>query len=248
MILLPAIDILGGKAVRLDQGDYERRTDYYADPLDAAKRWIEEGARELHIVDLDGARAGAPANLRHIDRIVDQLEIGVELGGGIRSDGALHDAFSAGARRAIIGTAAFKDPDFLDRAISHHGENIVVSVDVRDGHVAAAGWLEDTDLSTQTAVVGLLERGVRSFVYSSIEADGMLSGPDLDGARHMDELLEGEASFVYSGGIGTLEHLEALAVTGLQGAAGVIVGKALFERRFTVAEGQAALDRLAAES
>ncbi|MBO0767748.1 MAG: 1-(5-phosphoribosyl)-5-[(5-phosphoribosylamino)methylideneamino]imidazole-4-carboxamide isomerase [Solirubrobacterales bacterium] len=235
MILLPAIDILGGKAVRLDQGDYARRTDYYADPLDAAKAWVDQGAEELHIVDLDGAKQGAPVNLKHIDRIVETLGIPVELGGGIRADGPLHDVFSAGAARAIIGTAAFKDPEFLDRAVQAHQDRLVVSVDTRGGKVAAAGWLEQTDLSTEAAFQGLQERGVKNFVYSSIERDGMLSGPDLDGARQVNEL---GASFVYSGGISSLADLEALAAANLTNITGVIVGKALFERRFTVAEGQ----------
>lgn len=240
MILLPAIDILGGRAVRLDQGDYARRTDYYPDPVDAAKRWVDEGARELHIVDLDAARSGVPENLNSVYRIVEALEIPIELGGGIRSDAALADAFSAGAARAIIGTAAFKDPDFLERAVSSHGQQVVVSVDAREGRVAAAGWTEQTDIPVTEALERLLEHGVRSFVFSSIERDGMLSGPDLDGARRVEEVVEG--SFVYSGGVSSLADLESLAALGLAKLSGVIVGKALFEGRFTVAEGQAALD------
>ncbi|HET9073711.1 MAG TPA: 1-(5-phosphoribosyl)-5-[(5-phosphoribosylamino)methylideneamino]imidazole-4-carboxamide isomerase [Solirubrobacteraceae bacterium] len=241
MILLPAIDIIDGRAVRLDQGDYARRTDYYPDPVDAARRWVDEGAQALHIVDLDGARTGQPANLKHIYRIVETLEIPIELGGGLRSDGAVADAFSAGAQTAILGTAAFKDEAFLERMISRHGDQIVVSVDAREGKVLASGWLETTDLSLEAAFHGLQEQGVTRFVYSSIERDGMLTGPDLEGARRVEELLDG--SFVLSGGISSLADLERVGDLGLGKLSGVIVGKALFEGRFSVADGQAALTR-----
>ena len=239
MILLPAIDIIGGRAVRLDQGDYARRTDYYPDPVDAAKRWVDEGAEALHVIDLDGARTGQPANLNSVYRIVEALEIPVELGGGLRSDGAVSDAFSAGASTVILGTAAFKDPAFLGRMISHYGEQVVVSVDAREGKVAAAGWLEQTDLSLEAAFEELQEQGVRRFVYSSIEHDGMLAGPDVEGAQRVDGLIDG--GFVYSGGISSLEDLETLGALGLSRLTGVIVGKALFEGRFSVEAGQAAL-------
>jgi phosphoribosylformimino-5-aminoimidazole carboxamide ribotide isomerase len=241
MILLPAIDIIGGRAVRLDQGDYARRTDYYPDPLDAAKRWVDEGAVALHVVDLDGARTGKPANLNSVYRIVEELDIPVELGGGLREDRTVADALSAGASTVILGTAAFKDPAFLERMLSGFGDQIMVSVDAREGKVAAAGWLEDTDLSVGAAFEELQNQGVRRFVYSSIEHDGMLSGPDVDGAKRVDELVEG--AFVYSGGISSLADLESLGALGLSKLSGVIVGKALFEGRFTVEQGQAALLR-----
>ncbi len=240
MILLPAIDIIGGHAVRLDQGDYARSTDYYPDPVDAAKRWVDEGATALHIVDLDGARTGVPANLNSVYRIVDALGIDVELGGGLRTDAAVADALSAGATTVILGTAAFKDQTFLDRMVSAHGDQVVVSVDAREGKVAASGWLEQTDLSLEAAFEGLQEQGVTRFVYSSIDHDGMLGGPDLDGAQRVDSLVE--SGFVYSGGIASLADLEALGGLGLAHLTGVIVGKALFERRFTVEQGQAALE------
>jgi phosphoribosylformimino-5-aminoimidazole carboxamide ribotide isomerase len=239
VILLPAIDILGGRVVRLDQGDYGRRTEYYPDPVDAAKRWVDEGAEALHVVDLDGARTGEPANLNHVYRIVDALDIPVELGGGLRTDAAVADALSAGAQTVIIGTAAFKDRAFLDRVVSAYGERVVVSVDAREGKVAAAGWLEQTDLSLEAAFEGLQEQGVTRFVYSSIERDGMLSGPDVEGAKRADSLVDG--GFVYSGGVASLEDLESLGALGLATLTGVIVGKALFEGRFTVEQGQAAL-------
>jgi phosphoribosylformimino-5-aminoimidazole carboxamide ribotide isomerase len=239
MILLPAIDIIGGRAVRLDQGDYARSTDYYPDPVDAAKRWVDEGASALHIVDLDGARTGVPANLNSVYRIVEALDIPVELGGGLRTDAAVADALSAGASTVILGTAAFKDQAFLERVISAHGEQVVVSVDAREGKVAASGWLEQTDLSLDAAFEGLQDQGVTRFVYSSIDHDGMLAGPDVEGAKRVDSLID--TGFVYSGGVSSLEDLEVLGGLGLAKLTGVIVGKALFERRFTVEQGQAAL-------
>ncbi|MDE3130122.1 MAG: 1-(5-phosphoribosyl)-5-[(5-phosphoribosylamino)methylideneamino]imidazole-4-carboxamide isomerase, partial [Acidobacteriota bacterium] len=131
MILLPAIDIIDGKAVRLLQGDFAQRSDYDADPLDAAKRWVDGGARALHVVDLDGARTGVPANVAQIERIAGTLGVPVQVGGGLRSLEAVRAVSEAGATRVILGTAAFRDPGFLDAAVAAHGERVVVSVDVR---------------------------------------------------------------------------------------------------------------------
>jgi phosphoribosylformimino-5-aminoimidazole carboxamide ribotide isomerase len=241
MILLPAIDIIDGKAVRLLQGDFAQRTDYDADPLEAARRWVDSGARELHVVDLDGARTGVPANVAQIERIAGTLGVPVQVGGGLRSLDSVRAVVQAGAARVILGTAAFRDPDFLDEAVAGYGEQLVVSVDARDGRIAAAGWTEQTELTVEQALVDLQQRGVRRFVYSSIDRDGMLNGPDLDGARAFADGVE--ESFVYSGGIGELADLEALAGLREPKLSGVIVGKAIYERRFNVGDAQAILDR-----
>ena len=243
MILLPAIDIIDGKAVRLLQGDFEQRTDYDADPLDAARRWVDAGARALHVVDLDGARTGLPANVAHIERIAQTLGVPVQVGGGLRSLDSVRAVAEAGASRVILGTAAFRDPDFLDAAVAFYADQVVVSIDAREGRVAAAGWTEQTDLTVEQALIDLQRRGVRRFVYSSIDRDGMLSGPDLDGARAFAAGVE--ESFVYSGGIGELADLKALANLREPKLSGVIVGKAIYEQRFGVGEAQALLDRLA---
>jgi phosphoribosylformimino-5-aminoimidazole carboxamide ribotide isomerase len=243
MILLPAIDIIDGKAVRLDQGDFEQQTDYDADPVDAAKRWVESGARALHVVDLDGARQGSPSNLRHIERIVDAVDVPVQVGGGLRSIEAVAAAISAGASRVILGTAAFRDVDFLDAVVEQHRDSVVVSVDARAGKLAAAGWTEQTQVQVTDAIQRLTERGVRRFVYSSIDRDGMLTGPDLEGAREVAKAVRG--SFVYSGGVSALSDLEALAKLRQVNLTGVIVGKAIYERKFDVGEAQRLLDRLA---
>jgi phosphoribosylformimino-5-aminoimidazole carboxamide ribotide isomerase len=241
MILLPAIDILDGKAVRLAQGSFEERTEYDDDPLEAARRWVSEGARSLHVVDLDGARSGAPVNLEHIRRITGEVDVPVQVGGGLRTIEAVRDAIQAGANRAVLGTAAYEDVDLLDTAVAEFHDRVVVSVDARAGKLAGAGWTDQTDIPIEAVIEGMTARGVRRFVYSSIERDGMLAGPDLDGAKRVSDAVRG--TYVYSGGVASLEDLDALAQLRQVNLAGVIVGKALYERRFSVAEGQAALEQ-----
>ena len=240
MILHPAIDILEGKAVRLARGDFDARTVYDADPVDAARRWVQAGARVLHVVDLDGARTGSPANLDQIERIAHEVDVPVQVGGGLRSVAAVRDAVSAGATRVVLGTAAYTDVDFLDEVVAEHADRVVVSVDARDGRLASSGWLEQTEIPAELVFERLGRRGVRSFVFSSIERDGMLSGPDLDEVLRMAAAVRGR--FLYSGGIASLSDLESLARLRQVNLAGVIVGKALYEGRFTVAEAQAALE------
>jgi phosphoribosylformimino-5-aminoimidazole carboxamide ribotide isomerase len=240
VIVYPAIDILEGKAVRLARGDFEARTVYDADPLDAARRWVAAGARVLHVVDLDGARSGSPVNLDQVARIAHEVEIPVQLGGGLRSVEAVRDAVGAGVTRVILGTAAFTDVDFLDDVVAEHGDRVVVSVDARDGRLASGGWLEQTEIPAEQVFERLGRRGVRSFVYSNIDRDGMLSGPDLDEVRRVAAAVRGR--FLYSGGVASARDLEALAALRQVNLAGVIVGKALYEGRFTIAEAQAALD------
>ncbi len=240
MILLPAIDIIDGKAVRLLRGDFSQQTDYDSDPLDAARRWVEAGARALHVVDLDGARTGTPANVLHIERIASTLGVPVQAGGGLRSLESVRAVAESGASRVILGTAAFRDPEFLDAAVAAYGERVIVSIDARAGRVAAAGWTEETNLTVADALHDLQARGVRHFVYSSIDRDGMLNGPDLDGARAFAAGVQ--HSFVYSGGIGALDDLRALAELREPRLSAVIVGKAIYEQRFGVGEAQALLD------
>jgi phosphoribosylformimino-5-aminoimidazole carboxamide ribotide isomerase len=239
MILVPAIDIMDGKAVRLTRGAFDDRTDYDDDPAEAAARWEAGGARVLHVVDLDGAREGAPANLEAIGAIAQRVQIPFQVGGGIRSTEAIQDVVSAGASRVVLGTAALNDVDLLDTAVDMLGDRLVVSVDVRDRRLATKGWTEALDIPLQTVIERLGDRGVRRFVYSSIERDGTLTGPDLEAAQLVAESVRG--SFYYSGGVSTVDDLHALAALRQVNLAGVIVGKALYERRFSVQEGQEAL-------
>ena len=240
MILLPAVDILEGKAVRLTRGEFDQSTVYDADPLDAARRWVKEGARRLHVVDLDGARRGTPANLEHIKRIAAEVDVPIQVGGGLRTIEAVRQAVNAGATRVVIGTAAYADVDFLDQAVAELGDRVVVSIDARNGRLAGAGWTEQTDIPIEAVIEQLGARGVRRFVYSSIDRDGMLEGPDLEGARRVAETVRG--SYAYSGGVSSLEDLRALVDLRQVNLRAVIVGKALYEERFTVAEAQGLLD------
>jgi phosphoribosylformimino-5-aminoimidazole carboxamide ribotide isomerase len=240
MILYPAIDILEGKAVRLEQGSYERAKVYDADPMEAARRWVSAGARALHIVDLDGARGGTPINSEHVRHITREIDVPVQVGGGLRSIEDVRDAVRSGASRVVLGTAAYKDVDLLDAAVAELGDRVLVSIDARDGRLALSGWTEQTEVPVRAVIEHLGARGVRRFVYSSIERDGMLGGPDLEGATQVAQAVRG--TFLYSGGVSTLEHLRALVGLRQVNLAGVIVGTALYENRFTIAEGQEILD------
>jgi phosphoribosylformimino-5-aminoimidazole carboxamide ribotide isomerase len=245
--LYPAIDILGGNAVRLVKGDFDAKKIYDQDPLSAARGFAEAGARYLHVVDLDGAKTGEPVNLAHLAQIAGDLGLPVQYGGGLRSSVAIDDALAAGASRVILGTAAFTDPELLRGAIETHGaKRVLVSVDVRGGYVATHGWLETTEVRARDAFERLHAIGVRNFVFTNIDHDGMLDGANRDEAISVARAAA-DGSVIYSGGIGELSHLQALAELkaelGLARLDGVIVGKALYEQRFTVAEAIATLDR-----
>jgi len=240
MILLPAVDILEGKAVRLTRGEFDQSTVYDTDPLDAARRWVDEGARRLHVVDLDGARSGAPVNLEHVRRIAAAVDVPIQVGGGLRTMAAVREVVSAGATRVVIGTAAYTDVDFLDQAVAELDDRVVVSIDARAGKLAGAGWTEQTDIPIEAVIEQLGARGVRRFVYSSIDRDGMLGGPDLEGARRVAETVRG--TYAYSGGIASLKDLRSLVELRQVNLRAVIVGKALYEGRFAVGEAQAVLD------
>ncbi len=241
MILYPAIDIRGGGAVRLLQGDYERETAYDADPADAARRWAGAGAEYLHVVDLDGAREGEPRNIEAIRRIVATVETPIQVGGGLRDDDSVERVLDAGAERVVIGTAALRDPAFLERMLGMHDGRVVVSVDSRGGRVALSGWTEQGDTGAVEAVADLTSRGVGRFLCTAIEVDGTMEGPAVG---QLQAIVEATTSQVIaSGGIGTIADLEALAAIDAPNLEGVIVGRALYEGRFSVAEARAALER-----
>jgi phosphoribosylformimino-5-aminoimidazole carboxamide ribotide isomerase len=239
MILLPAIDIRGGKAVRLRQGDFDQETVYNDDPLEAARAWADAGARFLHVVDLDGAREGKPQNLHHLERIASELTVPVQYGGGLRDLGAVRSALAAGAARAILGTAAYSDVDLLDSCVASWPGRILVAIDVRGGRVSVAGWTKATQMRPADVIERMQGRGVRHFVYTNVDRDGMLEGPDLDEVARIGATIRGR--FLYSGGIGSVDDLRALASLRLLNLGGVVSGKALYEGRFTVAEAHEAL-------
>ena len=234
MILLPAIDIRGGNAVRLEKGDFAKETVYDADPLDAARKWVEAGAGQLHVVDLDGALEGRPVNLQHLRAIARELDVPVQYGGGLRSFVDVRDALAAGADRVVLGTAAYTDIEFLDEVLAQWGNRVVVAIDVREGYVSVSGWTEKTLMPPDDVIRRMQTRGVRQFVYTNVDRDGMLSGPDIDEVRRIGETIRGR--FIYSGGIASLDDLKALKELRLVNLAGVISGKALYEGRFTVEE------------
>src|SRR5580765_2722918 len=167
MLLYPAIDVRGGQAVRLTQGDYGRETIYDADPVDAALRWAREGAEFLHVVDLDGAKAGEPQNLDAIRRIAAAVDCPIQVGGGLRDDESVAAVLDAGASRVVIGTAALRDPEFLDRVLAEYGDRVVVSVDARGGKVSLSGWTETSDVDVADAVGELGKRGVARFLCTA---------------------------------------------------------------------------------
>ncbi|HEX5609335.1 MAG TPA: 1-(5-phosphoribosyl)-5-[(5-phosphoribosylamino)methylideneamino]imidazole-4-carboxamide isomerase [Solirubrobacterales bacterium] len=242
MLLYPAIDIRGGKAVRLLEGDYERETTYDADPVDAAKRWAGEGAEFLHVVDLDGAKAGSPQNLDAVARIAAAVECPIQVGGGLRDAASVGKLLEAGAARVVIGTAALRDFDFLAAALAEHGDRVVVSVDARGGMVSLSGWTEDTGRDVAETVMELNERfGVGRFLCTEIGVDGTMAGPALGELERI--AVTAGAPVIASGGVGSPDDLEGLRELGerVPNLEGAIVGKALYERKFTVAEAIRAL-------
>ena len=225
--------------MRLVQGDFEREKAYDADPVDAAVRWAKQGARRLHVVVLDGARGGEPMNLDVVERIVAKVKVPVQLGGGLRSLPDLRAAFSAGAQRVILGTGAVQDPPMLESALEAYDHRVLVSLDSRDGYVATSGWMERSEMTVTEAIQRLQRYGVQNFIFTDIGLDGTLDGPNLQRIKEIASTVRGQ--FIYSGGISSLDDLRELVALRCVNLAGAIVGKAIYEERFTVADGQAVL-------
>lgn len=233
MIILPAIDLKDGKCVRLRQGQADEVTIYGDDPAEQAKVWREQGGRELHVVDLDGAFAGAPRHAEVIRRIIEDFGGPVEVGGGIRTPEALQAVIEAGATRAIIGSAALDDPEFLSQAVELYGERIAVGIDARDGLVQIKGWVETTHVKAIDLAVAVARLGVQTIIYTDTATDGMLGGPNLS---QMAAICDAAPScqITASGGVSSpydIENLRSLERTNLRAA---IVGKALYDGRTTL--------------
>ena len=226
MIVYPAIDIRGGRCVRLVEGDFARETAFDADPVDAARRWADRGAAWLHVVDLDGAVAGEPVSLDAVGRIRAAIDLPIQLGGGLRTIDHLAAVFDLGVDRAILGTAALRSRALVEAGVDRWGERIAVGLDARDGKLAANGWLDQTEVQARDAARSLQAAGVRRFVFTDIRRDGTLAGPNLVALRDLIDTLD--AAVIASGGIGSLEDVRAVAAAG---AEGVIVGRALYDGR-----------------
>ena len=235
MIILPAIDLKGGRCVRLRQGRADDVTVYGDDPARQARDWAEQGGRELHVVDLDGAFAGTPQHAEVIRRIIVEFGGPVEVGGGLRTLEALTAVLEAGAARAIIGSAALEDPEFLSRAIEQFGERIAVGIDARDGFVQTRGWVETTSVKAVDLAQAVARAGVKTIIYTDTATDGMLGGPNLSQMAAICDAAPG-CQITASGGVSSpydIENLKALERANLRAA---IVGKALYDGRTTLRE------------
>ena len=231
MIIYPAIDLRDGRCVRLVEGDFSRETVFDADPAAAARRWVDAGAEWLHVVDLDGAVAGHPVNLPAIAAISAAADIPIQLGGGLRSLANLESAFAAGISRTILGTVALESPELVAAAVDRWGEAIAVGLDARDGKLATRGWLDQSDALAVDVARALQDVGVRHFIFTDIRRDGTLSGPNLESLAELIAALN--AHVIASGGVGTLGDIEAAREAG---AAGAIVGRALYDGRVDLTE------------
>jgi phosphoribosylformimino-5-aminoimidazole carboxamide ribotide isomerase len=223
MQIIPAIDIKDGRCVRLYQGKYDDVTVFDHDPVAVARRWEQLGAQRVHVVDLDGAKAGRPVNAQIVFAIVRAVQVPVQLGGGLRDIGTVESALNLGVERAILGTAAVRDPQLIATLVKRYGERLVVGVDARDGMVAAQGWTETSQVAAKDLVQRMADVGVRTIIYTDISRDGTLEGPNI--AATAELVQHGGPDIIASGGVARTDDLIALAHTG---AAGVIVGKALY--------------------
>lgn len=221
--VIPAIDIKDGRCVRLYQGDYEQMTVFDHDPVAVAQKWEKLGAQRIHVVDLDGAKVGRPVNAQVVFAIVRSVNIPIQLGGGLRDQGAVDSALNLGVERVILGTAAVRDPQLVARLVQQYGDHIMIGVDARDGWVAAQGWTETSQVKADELVRRISTFGVRHVIYTDIGRDGTLAGPNVTGVEELVRV--GGPEIIASGGVATVDDLVALAKTG---AAGVIVGKALY--------------------
>ena len=236
MILVPAIDILGGKAVRLKKGDYDQVTVYNEDAVAQARAFQQAGAERVHILDLDGARDGAPTNMELIKRMVAELSCEVEVGGGIRTMEAIQRYVDAGVRRVVLGSALVKDRAFAQQAAATYGPIIVAGVDAKDGIVATEGWLDTADgVPAEELIAQMQDMGIEHLVYTDIARDGMQTGLDAQAYADMARKFP-NMKITASGGLATLDDLRNLVATGAP-IDGAIAGRALYEGVFTVEEG-----------
>ena len=228
--IIPAIDLIGGRCVRLTRGDYNQKKVYDGSPADVARAYADAGVQRIHLVDLDGAKAGTPCNLRTLEAITQAVSCQLEWGGGIGSSAALESVFSAGATHAIAGSVAALKPELFEQWLDRFGAQMILGADVRDGKIAVKGWLEQAPFTIGQLVERFLPRGLKECIVTDISRDGMLQGPSIGLYTRLQQAYPG-VSFTVSGGVSSMEDLRALDGLGLKKA---IVGKAIYENRITL--------------
>jgi len=229
--VIPAVDILNGKCVRLKQGRYNAETIYANDPVEMAKKWQDEGANRIHIIDLDGARTGIPKNIRVIENICKTLNIPIQVGGGIRNIDTIKQLIDFGVDRIILGTTAVKNPNTLATMCEKFGSHIIVSIDSKDDKVTSEGWTQVSKKDTKTLAQEAVSLGVKRFVYTDISRDGMLTGPNIEGIKRFISYVN--VPVIASGGISKKEDIDNIKQTGAEGC---ILGKALYEGKIKLNE------------
>jgi phosphoribosylformimino-5-aminoimidazole carboxamide ribotide isomerase len=236
MIVVPAIDLLEGRAVRLKEGRREDATVYHERPWELAAAFAKAGATRVHVVDLDGAFAGAPVQFDMVQKILGASQLPVQVGGGVRDEAALEAVLAAGARWAVLGTAAVKDPAFVQRACQRHPDRVIVAVDARDGRVAVEGWAETSDVDAIDLATRAAGWGAAKILYTDVSRDGLRGGPNVAATARLQAAL-GATPVLASGGIGSLDDLRALSAAGVREC---IVGRAIYDNVFTVEQAIAA--------
>ncbi len=231
MIIYPAIDLLDGKCVRLLQGDYDKVTVYSENPADFANIWVKKGAKFIHVVDLNGAKTGKSSNDSVIKNIVENIDVPVQVGGGIRSMSRIDELLSLGVKRIILGTVAVKNPDLVKDAVKKYGKSIAVGIDAKDDYVATDGWLNKSSYKAEEFAKEMVKIGVKTIIYTDIKRDGMLVGPNLKAMKSMAKAVS--CDVIASGGVSSIADIEALSKTGVSG---VITGKALYENKIDLQE------------
>ncbi|MDH6100627.1 1-(5-phosphoribosyl)-5-[(5-phosphoribosylamino)methylideneamino]imidazole-4-carboxamide isomerase [Anabaenopsis sp. FSS-46] len=234
MEVIPAIDLLEGRCVRLYQGDYSQSQVFSENPVDIAKQWVDQGATRLHLVDLDGAKAGKVVNLKAIAAIAEAVSVPIEIGGGLRDRTSVQQVFSLGVKWAILGTIAVEQPQLVQELCTEFPEKIIIGIDARNGLVATRGWLETSEILATQLAVQMQELGAAAIIYTDIHRDGTLIGPNLAALRELAQ--EIYIPIIASGGVSSVSDLLSLLGLETQGVKGVIVGKALYTGDISLTE------------
>src|SRR5690606_6096857 len=232
--IYPAIDMRGGKCVRLLQGDYDKETVYGDSPFDMAKTFADAGAEWIHMVDLDGAKSGKRVNDQYVLEVAAKLDAKVQIGGGIRTEEDVAYYIDNGVDRVILGSAAISNPEFVKEMLKKYKDKIAIGIDAKDGYVATEGWLNTSSVKATDLGVELANAGAQTFIFTDIATDGMLSGPNIDAVATMAAATGKQV--IASGGVSSIDDLKALSQLKEQGVSGAIVGKAIYTNQFTVQE------------